>query len=252
MASLERQTFTNFEIIIADDGSREDVVAELKSVISHTPLTVRHVWHEDKGWRKNEILNKAVGMAQAPYLIFIDGDCILHRHFISEHLSLQEERVCLTGRRVNLGPTVTARLTPQKVKNGWLEKNYLTLLFHSFFRESNIEKGVYLRNTKLRLLFNQEKRGILGSNFSLAKALLLQINGFDERYTTPGYGEDSDVQFRLELEGISVKSLNYIALQYHLYHKELPRPQAGHDLLNTVMESKQAFTPFGIQKTENL
>jgi glycosyltransferase involved in cell wall biosynthesis len=250
LAGLERQTFTNFEIIIADDGSKEEIVSELKKIIETSSLTIRHIWHEDKGWRKNEILNKAVLIAHAPYLVFIDGDCIPHRDFIKEHIELSEENVCLTGRRVNLGQKITIGLTPQKVKNGWLEKNYITMLFHSFFRESNIEKGVYIRNRNLRVFLNKEKRGILGSNFSLPKDILLKINGFDERYKTTGYGEDSDVQFRLELIGVVIKSLNYIALQYHLYHKELPRPQSGYDLLNQVKTEKEAFTRFGIQKLE--
>ncbi len=50
--------------------------------------------------------------------------------------------------------------------------------------------------------------------FSLYKKKLLAINGFDERYVAPSIGEDSDVQFRLELNNVKIKILNNIAVQY--------------------------------------
>jgi hypothetical protein len=59
---------------------------------------------------------------------------------------------------------------------------------------------------------------MLGSNFSVAKADLEAINGFDELYDGPGCGEDSDVQYRLSLAGVIGKSLRNLAVQYHIYH----------------------------------
>ena len=73
---------------------------------------------------------------------------------------------------------------------------------------------------------------------------MLAINGFDERYEAPSIGEDSDVQFRLELNGVKVKSLNFIAVQYHLNHKYQERLQKNLDLFEEVKKSHLAFTPF--------
>lgn len=75
-AALERQTFRDFEVIIADDGSKKDVVNALNDLIRKTSFPVNHVWHEDVGWRKNVILNSAVRVAKADYLVFLDGDCV--------------------------------------------------------------------------------------------------------------------------------------------------------------------------------
>jgi GT2 family glycosyltransferase len=89
---------------------------------------------------------------------------------------------------------------------------------------------------------------MLGSNFSLYKSDLLAVNGFDERYQTAGYGEDSDLEFRLRLNNIRFKTLFNIAVQYHLYHKLLPRLEESIRLYEQAKREKTAFTPYGIEK----
>jgi hypothetical protein len=41
--------------------------------------------------------------------------------------------------------------------------------------------------------------------------------------------------------------LNHIAVQYHLYHQLLERPQENLALFNKIKEEKLASTPFGIE-----
>ena len=72
LEALRLQTMTDFEAVIADDGSKEEVVQAIKQLQAESPFPIVHVWHEDKGWRKNIILNKAVMAAHGEYLIFID------------------------------------------------------------------------------------------------------------------------------------------------------------------------------------
>jgi len=117
-----------------------------------------------------------------------------------------------------------------------------------FGKSDYVERGFYVENKFLRKFLNKKKRGLLGCNFSLFKKDMLAINGFDERYELPSIGEDSDVQFRLELNGVEIKSLNNIAVQYHLFHKLQDRPQKNLDLFAKIKESGLAFTPFGIKQ----
>lgn len=249
LAGFEIQTHKNFEVIIADDGSDEKVVKELQSVAKNYPFRIKHIWHEDKGFRKNKILNQAILASETEYLIFIDGDCIPHSHFIEGHLGYKSQGTALTGRRVNLSQKITSILTPQKVKERFLEKNFYVLIADGLFGKSfDVEKGFYFKNKFLRNFFNSKPRGLLGCNFSLHKKDILAINGFDERYEAPSIGEDSDVQFRLELNGVKIKSINHIAVQYHLYHKPQERLQKNLLLFDKVRLEKTIFTPFGITK----
>jgi glycosyltransferase involved in cell wall biosynthesis len=209
-------------LIVADEGSKQEIVKDLESLSKEIPFPIIHICQEDKGFRKNRILNKAIANANSNYLIFIDADCIPHSRFVEEHISYSEKGTCLTGRRVNLSNKYTQTLSPQKVREGIIEKNNFALINDGLFGESfYVEKGFYIQSRLLRNFFNKKVRGLLGCNFSLYKEDMLNINGFNERYEAPSIGEDSDVEFRLKLNGIKIASLNHIAVQYHLYHQLL-------------------------------
>jgi glycosyltransferase involved in cell wall biosynthesis len=249
LAGLERQTFTDFEIIIADDGSDSKIVSELKILLTKSSLNIDHIWHEDKGFRKNRILNKAILKSAAPYLIFIDGDCIPHKEFVNEHLKNAAENRVLTGRRVNLSEIISSNLTPDLVKKGFLDSGFLMLLKDGLFgRSKDVEKAIYLRSAVIRKILNRKKRGLLGCNMSVHKNDILNINGFDERYEAPSVGEDTDLQFRFELKEMAIKSLNQMAIQYHLYHELQTRPPQNIELFEEVKKSGKAYTPYGINK----
>ncbi len=249
LAGFEIQSENDFEIIIADDGSNQQVLSEIQKKISSYSFRIKHIWQEDKGFRKNKILNKAILASESEYLIFIDGDCVPHSHFIEGHLSNAETNKILTGRRVNLSEKLTNQLDEQKIKQKILEKKFYKLIFDGIIGESvDVEKGVYIKNKNLLQFLNRKERGLLGCNFSLFKQDLLDINGFDERYEAPSIGEDSDIQFRLELVGKKIKSVNHIAIQYHLYHKLQERPQKNLDLFEEVKRKPIHFTPFGLNK----
>jgi glycosyltransferase involved in cell wall biosynthesis len=249
LAGFERQTEKNFELIIADDGSSQDIVNEIKKFTSGYHFPIKHIWQEDKGFRKNKILNKAITESSSDYLIFIDADCVPHRGFIDGHLSFSKKNISLTGRRVNLSEKITNQLSEKNVRDGFLEKNLLSLIKDGLFGKSiDVEKGFYFKNKFLLNFFNRKTRGLLGCNFSVFKEDLLKINGFDERYEAPSIGEDSDVQFRLELSGVKIKSINHAAVQYHLFHELQTRTAINLRLFEQVKQQKITFTPFGISK----
>jgi len=250
-AGLERQIHKNFEIIIADDGSKGKIVQQIKHYISISGLNINYVWHEDKGWRKNRILNLSIQQSASDYLIFIDGDCIPHKAFIFEHLMNKQANRVLAGRRVNLSKIVSDRLTYIKVQKGFLEtKLFPLMIWESIMgRGDRIENGFYFRSRAIRKRINKKDRGILGCNFSIHKSDLLAINGFDERYEAPAVGEDTDLEYRLKLNGVKVKMIKNLAIQYHLYHPKLSRPGKNLEIFNETMEKGIWYTPYGIDKS---
>jgi glycosyltransferase involved in cell wall biosynthesis len=219
LAACVRQSFTAFEIIIADDGSGTgvgDVVTEARGV---SLLPIIHLWHEDRGWRKNVILNNAIRASRGEHLVFIDGDCLPSRHFLLDHWNEREEHRVLLGRRVETSERWSKELTIRAVQTGEFEKlGGREILDGLTGRSLRVEDGIRMPSRFLRRLLMRTVRGMLGSNFSVAKEDLVAVNGFDELYDGPGCGEDSDLQFRLSLAGVTGKSLRNLAIQYHIWH----------------------------------
>ena len=249
LAGLARQSVQDFEVIIADDGSSADNVAAIKELFKKYSYPIKHLWHEDNGFRKNIMLNKCILAAQGEIIIFVDGDCIPHKNFVEEHTTSTRVGVCSTGRRVNLSAAMSDSLTPESVRDGVLERSNIAMFFDGLKGKGNHSgQGLYIKIPILRKFINKKVRGVLGSNFSATKADLLAVNGFDERYVHPSVGEDTDVEYRLHLQGVKTVSLINVAVQYHLFHKELPREKVNFELFEETKKRGTATTPFGIQK----
>lgn len=217
-AALARQTFTKFEVIIADDGSGKavaDVVNEAKRAM---PFRIIHLWHADKGWRKNVMLNYAINEAKTEYIVFMDGDCLPGKNFLLDHFTHREIRKVLLGRRVEHGKRWAGNMTLAKVQNGEFERYDLMDLVDAVRgRSTRLEHGIRLTHPMLRRLV-EKSDSMLGCNFSTYKEHLVAVNGFDEDYDGPGLGEDSDLFYRFNLAGIQGISLRNLAIQYHLWH----------------------------------
>lgn len=252
LAALEVQTFKDFEVVIADDGSGDDFKTGLEEYAKKSPLQIKHVWHEDTGFRKTRILNKAVKEAVAGYLLFIDGDCVPDPHFVEDHWRNRAPNTSLAGRRANLSERLTAQLSPESIRNGFLSSLafYRQVWLDSFRKRSkHAEKSLRLPTFVYRLLPKKSK-GILGCNFSLHKQDLLEVNGFDMRYEAPGHGEDTDIDLRLKWAGKKVKLLKFQAIQYHLYHRKLDRESNNRAIFKEVLRDKEAATRFGLKELE--
>jgi cellulose synthase/poly-beta-1,6-N-acetylglucosamine synthase-like glycosyltransferase len=239
----------DFEVIVADDGSGPEIRAVVERARRADDLAVTHLWQEDAGFRKNAILNKAIEASQTEYLTFIDGDCLPHRHFLADHASRRAENSVLCGRRVNLGPQMTERLTTGTVAKGAHEKVTLALLIDGArSRSTNLEDAIRIGSDAIRTRVPRNRARILGCNFSVHKALLEKINGFDEDYQAPGLGEDTDIAFRLELLGAQFVSLRYLAVLYHLYHPQTIIGDVNRRLFENVVQQRRAVCPNGLRK----
>jgi glycosyltransferase involved in cell wall biosynthesis len=251
LAGCARQSFTDFEVIIADDGSGPDVKHVISEAQQSYTFPIIHLWHEDRGWRKNTMLNNGIRAARGEHIVFIDGDCIPGRHFLLDHWNEREPGKLLLGRRVETSERWSKMLTIERIRNGDFERfswsDFADLIKRNSLR---IEDGVRLTSPLLRRLLLRNVRGMLGSNFSAAKNDLEAVNGFDELYDGPGCGEDSDIQFRLSLIGITGKSLRNLAIQYHIYHPPTKTSQACWDRFQMVKISREPRCEVGLKTTK--
>lgn len=208
--SITKQTILPDEIVIADDGSTEDtkkIVDKFKKIIQ-TPIL--HVWHKDEGFRKSVILNKAISKSNSDYIIEIDGDCILNKFFIEDHISLLKKNHFLYGSRVTLNKLKSQQILDSKKIN------------ISLFSKNINKRTRTLRIPFLASLFkpnNRLSKKVRGCNLSFFKSDFIAVNGYNE--DIQGWGkEDSELVIRFLNKGCLGKRIRYKGIVYHLWHNE--------------------------------
>lgn len=221
LEGLTFQTSSDFEVVISEDGES----GEMKTFIEQYsgPWDIVHVTQPDKGWRKNQALNNAIRKSTGSYLIFIDGDCVLHHKFIEHHVRYAATERILAGKRVKLGPAFS-ELFSKDIRNLLLLEKRVTNE-RKAMREDGVkfyEEAFYFSPEGwLRFIPMLRKMTQLkGCNMSFFREAIEKINGFDEDYKLPAIGEDIDLTWRFQGIGYQLFSLRNLAVQYHLYHKE--------------------------------
>jgi glycosyltransferase involved in cell wall biosynthesis len=254
LSSLQKQSYRNdYEIIIADDGSGEDMEKFISQNKKKFELDLKLVTHEDIGFRKNKILNESIKNAKSDYLIFMDGDCIPHYHFVEAHIMHKKPGTVQCGRRVILGKKISEGILKSYIRHKSFEITFSKLLFDSVRSKNasvHVEEAIYLENEKARNFISTDRTNLLGCNFSIPKNLIEKVNGFDEDYTGPGIGEDTDIEYRLRLLSANFESLRNLAIVYHLYHPKTIEERKNYDYFHTyVKNSGNYFCKNGLIKT---
>ena len=208
LRSLEQQTEQDFEVIISEDGEDPKMRDFVASYSSRWPL--QHLTQADQGWRKERALNQAVLAANTDWLVFIDGDCVLHPRFMEYHIRYQQRGVLLAGKRVKLNAALSERM---------MQGEPVCLWPYLFNRKGcrYVEEAFYCGIARW---LRRPVKHLVGSNMSMSRTDLMAINGFDENYSLPATGEDYDIEWRMIANGCRIVSLRNLAVQYHLYHPE--------------------------------
>ena len=215
------QDCSNFEIIVADDGSRAETREVIERYQARATFRIAHVWQENTGYRASMIRNKAVAQSQADYVVFTDQDCVPRPDFLSNHARLAEPGWFVPGNRVLLAQTFTQQiLKNSKFVHDWpLSQWMLRRLRGDINRFPPLLK---LPEGPWRKLHPRRWRGAKTCNLAVWREDLVRVNGMDETYT--GWGmEDSDLVIRLLRAGVRHKSGRFAAPVLHLWHKENDR-----------------------------
>lgn len=241
LVSAFRQTLLPTEIVIADDGSDERTHCLIEEMCQISPVPIVHVWHEDKGFRKCEILNKSIAKIQGDYIVQIDGDVVMERHFIEDHAKMMEKGSFVCGSRVLLTKEVTDRILKEEIGEPSIFSLPLGYALNGF-RISLLRKYLAKRYAK-------DIGHLRGCNMAFWKDDILGINGYNENLTQWGH-EDTELGYRLYHKGIQKKALKMGGIAYHLYHKPSDRSneQFHWDTLDTVRKEKSFWTENGIDK----
>lgn len=250
--SYEHQIFRQFEIIIADDGSDDQTKEFIQDYIEKSSKKIIHVWHEDDGFQKTRILNKALQKCNSEYVVMSDGDCIAREDFLQIHYERREHGYFLSGGYYKLPLELSGKITQDDIATqrcfdaSWLKAKGLPASYKNQKLTSSFVTAKIMENlTPTNASWN-------GHNSSGWLVDLLEVNGFDERMKYGG--EDRELGERLINLGIKSKQIRYSAICLHLEHSRGYVNKDSIDLNDTIRkmtrEEKKVFTPYGINKKD--
>lgn len=251
LEGLRFQTFKDYQIVVSEDGESEVMRNFLDSYVHENPIL--HLTQSDVGWRKNQAMNRAIRESSGGYLIFIDGDCVLHHRFIENHIRFSGRRRILAGKRVKLGPGFSAKFRerihdlPALEREVQREKRAMRKDGAKFYEEAFYinPDGFFSFIPKLRKMHQ-----LKGCNMSFYREDIEAINGFDEDYILPAIGEDIDLTWRFRGLGFPLVSMRNLAVQYHLHHKENWTDQSVNlQLMKQKMGLREYICRNGLNKT---
>lgn len=241
LKSLISQSLLPNEIIVADDGSGEKTLAVIEKIRQETKIPIIHVWHEDKGFRVTVIRNKAIVKSQFEYIIQIDGDLILHKHFVKDHVRFAKKGSFVSGSRVTVDETLTKYLINRQT----IDISYYTK------GTSNKFNGVYI--PFLSCIYENHRKNdpmyLRGCNMAFWRDDLVEINGYNE--TMLGWGrEDSEIASRLFHLGIEKRFLKFSAIIFHLHHKIRSRDELNMNdiIFKRTIDDRIIKSPLGLNK----
>jgi cellulose synthase/poly-beta-1,6-N-acetylglucosamine synthase-like glycosyltransferase len=210
LESLKKQSYRDNEAIVAEDDNLQetkDLIASVQPVLGYK---LKHVHQQqDLGFRKAEILNKAVQVASGEILVFLDGDCIPHKSLLKQYSKLSSEDTVWFGRRVMLGKKFTDKF---KTSCNFKLLNACRVIF------SGADRKKYLFYIPFSIPRPTVRRGIWGCNWAIRKNTILKVNGFDEDYVRAGIGEDVDIEWRLRKNNCKFIYMPQRVIVYHLWH----------------------------------
>ena len=209
------QTHRAFEVVVADDGSTAETADLLERLRGATGMSLHHVWHEDAGFRKCEILNRAIVATSCEYLVFSDGDCVPRADFVAVHVRHAAPNRFLSGGYLKLPASVSERITREAITEGqafrlgWLRSQGWRPGRRALRLLPDGPAALLDALTPTRASWN-------GHNASVAREALLRVNGYDMEM---GYGgEDRALGERLQNLGLRGVQIRYRAPCLHLHH----------------------------------
>lgn len=242
------QSRKDFELLVADDGSGPETVEVIRRVCAASGLEAVHVWHEDRGFRKSEIVNRAIEAAGGDTLMFTDGDTIPRSDLVEAHLHLARPGRYLGGGYVKLPAAVSDAISVDDVRQG----RFVDL---GWLRARGWRPG----RRALRLVRSPRVAALLdrltptaplfaGNNSSVAREAIQAVNGFD---MAMGYGGlDRAVGYRLVNLGVRGIQVRHRAVCMHLHHdRPYKDPQVvrrNREILETIRRTGQTRALAGL------
>jgi len=208
LIGYQRQSFRDFELCIADDGSDEETKEIIERFRKASDFPIRHAWQENQGYRRAKIANAAVKQSSGEIIVLSDGDTIPHHDFLKVHAENGGAHRFCVGGWVRLSADYCRTMTEENVRAGDYEAQVTAADRRKFtFTHWKSLWGVMWGKVT--------KPKVYGCNISCGRDVYFGVNGYDENYD--GFGkEDSDLRNRMRRYKAKPVSLWGKAWVYHV------------------------------------
>jgi len=200
--SVLNQSFSNFELIIVDDGSTDDSLKEINKFKDSRVIVLENL----KPTGPSAARNTGVRHAKGDWVSFLDAD--------DEWASFYLQKVY---EGIQSYPEVSI------VSSGYNISKGNNMLNQDTYYSRNFHKGVHIYDIKT---FLGGPRPICTSVATIKKDLLMRSGGFDEKFR---HGEDVELWLRLlliyEAKGLW---LSYMGATYHMDSVNMVTSQKYH------------------------
>lgn len=242
LLSVKGQSVLPDEVIIADDGSTEETIDIIEAIRPTFPVRIVHIWHKDEGFQLSKIRNKAIATSSYDYIIQIDGDLILHKHFIKDHLNLSKRGSFITGSRVLMSQQLSERLLR-------LQKTSIQLFEPGLGNLFNRVNATWLSRYLADRYRTRDIFSLRGCNMAFWKEDLVRVNGYNECFI--GWGrEDNEIAVRLLNSGLRKRTIKFGGIVFHIHHQEADRRGCNENEwhLTYALQNKSIYCSQGLNQ----
>jgi len=219
------------EVVVSDDGSRDETLEIVERFAATATFPVKFTSHQHDGFRLAQCRNEGVTASTAPYLLFLDGDCLIPPDHVRQHLQRRRSGVVNGSYCIKLTEKESAQVDITAVRKGTF-----TQLGNWNERASLLTLG--LKSHFYSWISHRSKPRLFGGNIGISRSDYERVNGYDERYR--GWGcEDDDLGVRLRMAGIRVETLLPWTQTWHLWHPPTASKPQNWDEGNNVQMIRQ-------------
>lgn len=208
--ALQRDVHDKMEVIVTDDGSVDETASMVQAFAQRAPFPVKFTTHPHVAFQLSRCRNEGVAASEAPYLLFLDGDCILPPDHVRIHLERRRPHTVMAGACLRLDREESEQVTVDNIDKG------------DFSKLGSAKERRWLAKLRRQGWFYEAinhptKPRLFGNNIGIWRDDYERVNGYDERFE--GWGcEDDDLRLRLRTAGVRIRSILGRTFTYHLWH----------------------------------
>lgn len=215
-ASLAKQDFKDFEVVVSDDGSLDNTIEAV--VEFDGSLNFQYYWQPNKGFRAPIVRNMGAKLSKGDFYLFLDSDVMLNPAALSHYNNLTQANpeAIIAGRYDWLEPMDFSvhdiYANWQQLIDGNMPSIYTPKL-NGVIGDDPRSKGVSMFDDTVR---DNYCLALFSGNLLIPKSVFWSVGGFDEAMVGHG-GEDCELAMRLQEAGYKA-IFTEKTRGWHIYH----------------------------------